>query len=169
MTRRAEESDETMSSTMQSRLLAPLLRQPTVLLTTWDRDGAAVQTPAHIAVAGDHAFIRTYDGSPNNARLRRTPRVEIAPVTARSEGAIRATARRLAGPDATIAARAMRRKYPIRQGWLIPRLYRLRGYRTVYYRLDPVAGVADPAHNRGGAAWRTRGSLPAFRHAWPTL
>lgn len=158
-----------MSSTMQSRLLAPLLRQTTVLLTTWDRDGAAAQTPAHIAVAGDHAFIRTHEGSPNNARLRRNPRVTIAPVTTgRDEGAIRATARPLSGTEATIAARAMRRKYPIRHGWLIPRFYRLRGYRTVYYRLDPVAGAARALPGREAGS-RTRNPLPAIRHALPTV
>lgn len=149
-----------MHSTWQSRLLAPLLREPAVLLTSWDRDGAAVETPAHIAVAGDHAFIRTYDSSPSERRLRRTPRVTIAP--AGRGPAICATARPLRGPEATIAARALRRKYPLLHGFLIPRLYRLRGRRTVYYRLDPAAATAP-------APARERDALPAMRPMAPTI
>ena len=132
-----------MSLTRQSRLLAPLRRELAVLLTTWDRDGAAVETPAHIAIAGDHAFIRTWETSPSHARLRRTPRVLIAPP---GRGpVIRATARPLTGAEATVAARALRRKDPITHGFMLPRLDRLRGHRAVYYRLDPVAAQAVEA------------------------
>lgn len=151
-----------MNPTLQTRLLAPLLRQTTVLLTTWERDGARIETPAHIAVSGDHAFIRTYESSPNHARLRRNSRVEIAPA-ARGGTAIRATARPLSGPEATIAARALRRKYPVLHGWLIPRMYRLRGYRTVYYRIDPVAAASSVAPSR------ERDPLPVMPHAVPSI
>lgn len=149
---------------MQSRLLAPLARQQTILLTTHRRNGAPVGTPVHIAVAGDHAFIRTYDKAGKHKRLRRNPRVAIAPSTIRgvpTGAAIEATARELVGPEATIAARALSRKYPVLHGWLIPTFHRLRGYRTVHYRLDPLnAGYIEPADARNAKA-----QAPALEHA----
>ncbi len=44
--------------------LAPYVRQKTVLLTTYKRDGTQVGTPVHIAVDGDHAYVRTYAAWP---------------------------------------------------------------------------------------------------------
>lgn len=148
-----------MSVSIQTQQLAPLARQTYVLLTTYRRDGTPVGTPVHLAVAGDHAFFRTWDRSGKHKRLRRNPRVTVAPATFRgvpTGEAIAATATELAGPEAVIAARALARKHPILHGWLIPAFHRLRGYRTVHYRLDP--GVTDPRFRRSEVA-------PALTHA----
>lgn len=48
-------------TTPASTVLAPFVRQKTVLLTTYRRDGTPVGTPVHIAVDGDRAFFRTWD------------------------------------------------------------------------------------------------------------
>src|SRR5438477_8753926 len=83
-------------------------RQPTVLLTTYRRDGTPVGTPVSIAVEGDHAFIRTYDRAWKAKRLRNNPDVEVAPSTAlgkQTGGAVRARARLLDGEEAQHAAR----------------------------------------------------------------
>jgi hypothetical protein len=39
--------------------LEPLVRQGTILLTTYRRDGTPVGTPVHVAVEGNRAFVRT--------------------------------------------------------------------------------------------------------------
>lgn len=133
--------------------------QSTVLLTTYRRDGTPVGTPVHIAVAGDHAYIRTFDAAGKAKRLRRNPRIRIAPSTFRGRPtgpAIAGTARLLEGAEAEEAARALRHKYPILHGWLIPRLHRLRGQRTLHFRVDPVPagntalydGSAPPVRRR---------------------
>lgn len=130
-----------MAISIQTRLLAPLARETYVTLTTYRRDGTPVATAIHLAVAGDHAFFRTYDRAGKHKRLRRDPRVTVAPATMRgvpTGDAIAATARELTGPEVGIAARALARKYPVLHGWLIPAFHRLRGYRTVHYRLEPL-------------------------------
>ena len=40
-------------------ILEPFVRQPTVLLTTYRRNGTPVGTPVHIAVDGNRAVFRT--------------------------------------------------------------------------------------------------------------
>ena len=44
-------------------VLEPFVRQQTVLLTTYRRNGTPVGTPVHIAVDGDRAFVRTWDAT----------------------------------------------------------------------------------------------------------
>jgi hypothetical protein len=121
--------------------LAPFVRQRNVLLTTYRRDGTPKGTPVHIAVDGDRAYIRTWNTAWKMRRLRNTPNVTIAPSTARGEPtgpAIPAHARVLSGDEATHAARALARKYPILHGVLIPLFHRMRGYRTMHVELTPT-------------------------------
>jgi PPOX class probable F420-dependent enzyme len=86
----------------------------------------------------------------------------VAPCTARGTPtgpAVTATARRLNGAEAKRAARALRRKYPMLQGVLVPlthRVGRAKTGRTVHFELvlleagqpDPAARAVatDPAH-----------------------
>jgi PPOX class probable F420-dependent enzyme len=129
---------------------APLARQKTVALTTYRRDGTAVATPVSIAVDGDRAYVRSFERAGKTRRIRRDPTVTVTPSTARGTPtgpAIRATARRLAAPEDRHAARALRRKYPLLHGVLVPlahRLGRARTGRTVHFELTGVvqAGVA---------------------------
>lgn len=117
--------------------------QRTVLLTSFKRDGTAVGTPVHIAFEGQTAYIRTYDKSWKYMRIRRNPGITLAPSTVRgvpTGPAIGATARILEGEEATHAARALARKYPIAHGILIPRFHRLRGYKTIHMRVEARDG-----------------------------
>jgi PPOX class probable F420-dependent enzyme len=119
---------------------APLIRQRNALLTTYRRDSTPKGTPVHIAVEGDRAYFRTWDATWKLRRLRRNPNGTVAPSTARGAPlgpAIAVRARILNGEEATHAAHALGRKYPILHGMLIPRFHRLRGYTTVHLELTP--------------------------------
>lgn len=120
---------------------APFARQRTILLTTYRRDGTPVGTPVHVAVAGDHALVRTWDTTWKLRRIRRNPEVTIAPATARgipTGPPRRARARILDGAESEAAGRALARKYPILHGLLIPRLHRLRRNRTMHIELTAL-------------------------------
>jgi PPOX class probable F420-dependent enzyme len=115
--------------------------EDTVLLTSYKRDGTPVGTPVHLVVDGDHAYFRTYDHAWKFKRLMRNPEVEVAPATIRGQPtgpALHGTTRLLSGQAATVAARALSRRHPILHRWLIPWFHRLRGWRTVHFRLDPA-------------------------------
>ena len=121
--------------------LEPFVRQKTVLLTTYRRDGTPVGTPVNIAVDGDRAFIRTFDTAWKLKRIRNNPEVEIAPSTVGGKPtgpAIRAHARVLAGGESAYAGRAIARKYPILHGFLVPLFHRLRRNKTVHIELTPL-------------------------------
>lgn len=123
--------------------LQRFVRQNTVLLTTYRRDGTPVGTPVHIAVDGDRAFVRTWDTAWKLKRIRNNPEVEIAPSTMRGKPtgpAIRAHARVLTGDQSAAAGRAIGRKYPILHGVLIPLFHRLRGNTTMHVELTPIEG-----------------------------
>lgn len=120
---------------------APFVRQNTVVLTTFRRNGTPVRTPVHIAVDGDRAFVRTYDTAWKWKRIRANPAVTIAPSTVRggtTGHAIHARARVLEGDECAVASAALARKYPILHGLLIPRLHRLRRNATIHIELTPV-------------------------------
>jgi PPOX class probable F420-dependent enzyme len=128
-------------------VLEPFVRQQTVLLTTYRRNGTPVGTPVHIAVDGDRAFVRTWDATGKLKRIRNTPEVEIAPSTFRgvpTGPAIRARARILNGNEAVAARRALTRKYPVMHGVLVPLVHRLRGNTTMHVELTPVPAGDGP-------------------------
>jgi uncharacterized protein len=121
--------------------LEPFVRQKTVLLTTYRRDGTPVGTPVNIAVEGARAFVRTWDTSWKLKRIRNNPEVEIAPSTIRGKPtgpAIRARARALSGDEAAHASRALTSKHPILHGILVPLVHRLRGNKTMHIEVTPV-------------------------------
>lgn len=118
--------------------LAKFTKQKTVLLKTFKRDGTAVGTPVHIAVEGDHAFVRTYDAAWKAKRMRNNPRVEIAPSTFRgvpTGAALRGRVRLLDGDEAKHAAGMLARKHRIVHGFLVPLLHRMKRYKTLHYEL----------------------------------
>jgi uncharacterized protein len=127
----------------------PFRKRRTALLTTYRRDGTPVATPVTIAVEGDRAFIRTYDQAWKARRLRRNPRVEIAPSTVQGKPrgeAIAAASRLLSGEEAERAARLIARRQRVLQGILVPLFHRAKRYRTLHYELVPVAkGEQQPA------------------------
>lgn len=120
--------------------LERFVRQRTIRLTTFRRNGTPVSTPVHIAVDGDRAYVRTWDKTGKLKRIRANPNVTIAPSSFRGAATgppIRARAHVLAGDDDRIAAAALGRKYPFLHGWLIPRVHRWRGDTTVHVELLP--------------------------------
>jgi PPOX class probable F420-dependent enzyme len=124
-------------------VLARLVRQKTVLVTTYRRDGRPVSTPVSLAVDGDHAYLRSFERAGKTPRMHNNPGVEVSPSTARGRPtgpAIQATARRLEGAEARRAARLLARKHPLLHGVLVPlthRLGRAKTGRTAHFQLTP--------------------------------
>jgi len=136
----------------RATVLTPFIRQWTVLLTTYRRDGTPVRTPVNIAVDGDRdrAFMRTYDASWKFKRIRNNSDVEVAPSTfgGRLTGpAIRARARILSGREWELASQAINRKHPLFQGILVRLAHRLRGYKTIHMELTPLG---DSGYDESG-------------------
>jgi PPOX class probable F420-dependent enzyme len=122
-------------------LLRPFIDQPTVLLTTFRRDGRPVSTPVSIAIDGGRGFVRTYESSGKFKRLRNNPEVEVAPSTFRGQStglAIRAKTRVLSGADAATASRQIVHKHPWLHGVFVPLTHRLTRKKTVYLELRPI-------------------------------
>ena len=120
--------------------LSPLKDAKTILLTTYKRDGTAVDTPVSIAFDGDRAFFRSYDKAWKTRRLHNNPRVRIAPSTFRGKPtgpAVQARATLLEGEQAEIAARALARRHRVLQAIVVPAAHRLMRYRTMHYELVP--------------------------------
>jgi len=123
---------------------APLVRQKTVVLTTFKRDGTAVPTAVSVAVAGERAYVRSFDKAWKTRRIRNNPRVTLAPSTTLGKptgAAVEAVARRLSGAEYRAASRALARKHPMLHGVLVPlthRLGRRRTGRTVHFELTAV-------------------------------
>ena len=123
--------------------LAPFVRQKTVLVTTYRRDGRPVGTPVSLAVDGDHAYLRSFEQAGKTRRIHRNPRVAVAPSTARGRPtgpAIQATARCLEGAESRRAARLLVGKHPLLHGVLVPlthRLGRAKTGKTVHFQLTP--------------------------------
>lgn len=129
-----------------AKVLEPLVRQKTILLTTYRRDGTPVGMPVHVAVDGDRAFVRTWDTTWKLKRIRRNPVVEVSPSTVggRPTGAaIRARARVLEGEESAHAGRRLARKYPVMHGFLIPLVHRLRGNETIHIELRPAEDAEE--------------------------
>ena len=130
----------------ESSYFAPIEGAKYIALTTYRRDGTAVATPVNVVVEGGHAFFRTWDVSGKAKRIRHTPTVTVAPSSARGRplGApIQASATLLEGAESDHAAALIAKKHPILHGWLIPRVHRLRGWKTQQFRLSPPPGSQE--------------------------
>ena len=128
------------TNTPTAPALEPFVRRRTALLTSYKRDGNPVDTPVTIAVAGDRAFIRSYDKAWKSRRMKNNPEVRIAPSTVRGKPrgqGIPARSRLLEGEEAAHAARALARRQPILQGVVVPLTHRLMRYTTLHYELTP--------------------------------
>jgi len=121
--------------------LRRFLRQKTVSLTSYRRDGRPVPTPVSIAVDGDRAFVRSYEKAWKTRRIGNNPTIEIAPSTRKGTPtgpAATARARRLTGVDAKRAAWLLRRKYPLLHGLIVPlshRTMRAKTGRTIHFEV----------------------------------
>jgi uncharacterized protein len=120
----------------------PFIDQWAILLTSYRRDGTPVGTAVSLAVAGERAFMRSPGTGWKVKRMRRNPRVEIAPCTPRGRPtgpSMPALARPIEGEQAKRAARALRRKHPVLQGVLVPLAHRLMRCGTAYFELRAAA------------------------------
>ncbi len=117
-----------------------LAQQKTVVVTTYKRDGTGVPTAVHVVVDGDHAYLRTWATSGKAKRLRRDPRLLIAPSDSRGKPigpAMSARARLLGSEEEQPIQAAFAKKYPVLQGRLVPLIHRLRHLDTIHYELTP--------------------------------
>lgn len=127
--------------------LAPFVRQKTVSLTTYRKNGQPGRTPVSIAVDGERAYIRSFEKSLKSRRLARDSRVELAAST--GFGTVTGTPipgqmRRLEGAEHRHAASMLRRKHPMLHGVLVPffhRVGRRKTGRTVHFEFVPAVPV----------------------------
>jgi uncharacterized protein len=121
--------------------LATLASHHDMALETRKRDGTWIATAVHPLVEGDHVFFRTWHTSGKAKRLRNFPDVRFAPSTARGRPTgewLRGSATLLDGDDAAHAADLINRRYPLLQGVGVRLYHRLRGYRTLHYRINDI-------------------------------
>ncbi|MDT5090834.1 MAG: hypothetical protein QOH60_197 [Mycobacterium sp.] len=130
-------------------ILAAYVRQKTINLTTFRKDGTAGSSPVSIVVDGDRAYFRSFERAIKVLRLQRNPNVEFGPSTTSGKptGAEQAGRVRLLGEDESrAAARLLRRKYPLLHGVLVPlahRVFRSKFGRTVHAELTPIASLTS--------------------------
>jgi PPOX class probable F420-dependent enzyme len=123
--------------------LARFMRQKTVLLTSYRRDGRPVGTPMSIAVDGRGGGPQLREGREDQPDPSQ-PRVAVAPSTARGRAtgpALQAHARGLEGAEASHAARLLAAKHPLLYGLLVPLAHRAGRPKTgkpVHFELIPV-------------------------------
>lgn len=131
--------------TATNSALAPFVRQKTISLTTFRKDGRPGSSPVSIVVDGDRAYFRSFEQAVKVRRMRRNPMVEFGPATASGKptgytqsGRVRL----LEGPENLKAARLLRQKYPFLHGVLVPsahRLMRSKFGHTVHAELNPLS------------------------------
>ena len=128
---------------------APLTSAKYLLLTSFNRDGAALATPVRVLADGDRAYFRTADASGLSKRLRRTDWVQVSPCTVlgvcRTGPAVDATARLLAGDEAGWAAAQLAPKHPVWRRFLGSLARQVTGRQAVYYEVLPDEGAEEPA------------------------
>ncbi|MDT5303686.1 MAG: hypothetical protein QOG79_7069 [Mycobacterium sp.] len=130
--------------------LAPFVRQKTIRLTTFRKDGTPGTSPVSIVVDGDHAYFRSFERAVKVRRIRRNPNVEFGPSTASGKptGAMQpGRARLLEGDEYRTAGRLLRQKYPFLHGVVVPlshRLMRSKVGLTVHAELTPASSTTTP-------------------------
>jgi hypothetical protein len=128
---------------------APLASAKYLLLTSFNRDGAALATPVRALADGGRAYFRTSATSGLSKRLRRTDWVQVSPCTVlgvcRTGPTVDATARQLAGEEASWAAAQLAPRYPAWRRFLGSLARRMMGDQAVYYEVQPDEVPAVPA------------------------
>jgi hypothetical protein len=146
--------------------LAPFVRQKTVLLTTYRRDG----TPVSITVDGDRACVRSFERARKTRRIRNNPAVTVPPSTARgTPTSSRSTPPHVDRPGRVHPCRsgAGPQVPPMLHGVLVPlahRAGRRRTGRTVHFELAPFGAAASAGCGTGPAIAETS-IVQVTRHA----
>jgi PPOX class probable F420-dependent enzyme len=151
------------------RTLAPFVRQKTIRLTTFRKDGTPGTSPISIVVDGDRAYFRSFERAVKVRRMRRNPHVEFGPSTAKGKptGAMQpGRVRLLDGTEYRAAARLLRRKYPFLHGLVVPAMHRIMRFktgRTVHAELTPVASTDATRQAAGTSRDVIVGTFDAIR------
>jgi len=110
-----------------------------MLLTTFKQDGKPVATSLRVVADGDRAYFQTGHPTGLSGRLRDGGWVQVAPCSVlgliRYNLPLDATARLLAGEEASTAAARLASKYPRRHRFLRRLLHRAPRRDTAYYEL----------------------------------
>lgn len=150
-----------------NQTLAPLVRQKTIRLITFRKDGTAGSSPVSIVVDGDRAYFRSFEQAIKIRRIRRNPNVEFGPSTGSGKptGSVRpGVIRLLDGDEYREVGRLLRRKYPFLHGVLVPsahRLMRSKFGRTVHAELTPLSPTDQLNVTAPDSAAPRRSSHPA--------
>jgi PPOX class probable F420-dependent enzyme len=143
-----------------SGYFAPVERTRHMLLTTFERGGAAASAPVRGVADGDRAYFWTWNGSGSARLMRHTDAVHVTPCSARgflTYGLpLSATARLLHGDEASRATEKLARKHPVRHRFLIPLLQWARRGQMMIYEL--LADDAQGQHAEGFRAPDQRGN-----------
>lgn len=119
-----------------------------LLLTTFKQDGTPMAVPVRAVVDGDRAYFGAWDASGTSKRLRRTDWVQVVACTALGMASFGpragATARLLAGEEASQAADRLAREQRAWRGFLSHLARRVTGRQTVYYELRPDEAAKEP-------------------------
>jgi PPOX class probable F420-dependent enzyme len=130
-------------ATATNQTLAPFVRQKTIRVTTFRKDGTPGSSPISIVVDGDRAYFRSFERAVKVRRIRRNPRVEFGPATGSGKptGPVQpGSVRLLDGAEYRKAGRRLRQKYPFLHGVLVPSAHRLMRFKfggTVHAELIP--------------------------------
>jgi hypothetical protein len=142
---------------------APLATAKYLLLTSFNRDGAALATPVRVLADGDRAYFRTADPSGLSERLQRTDWVQVSPCTVlgvcRTGPTVDATARLLAGDEAGWAAAQLAPSYPLWRRFLGSLAHRVTGRQAVYYEVQPDEAAEEPAPPAAATPARRRATV----------
>jgi PPOX class probable F420-dependent enzyme len=120
-----------------------------LLLTTFKQDGTPMAVAVRAVVDGDRAYFGAWDASGTSKRLQHTDWVQVVACTALGMASFGpragATARLLAGAEASQAAGRLARKQRAWQGYLGSLARRVTGRQTVYFELRPDEAAKEPA------------------------
>jgi PPOX class probable F420-dependent enzyme len=127
---------------------APLASAKYLLLTSFNRDGAALATPVRVLADGDRAYFQTSDASGLAKRLQRADWIQVSPCTVlgvcRTGPTIDATARLLAGDEADWTAAQLAPRHPVWRRLVGSLARRVTGRQAVYYEVQPDEAAEEP-------------------------
>jgi PPOX class probable F420-dependent enzyme len=150
-------------ATATNQTLAPFVRQKTIRIITFRKDGTPGSSPVSIVVDGDRAYFRSFERAIKIRRIRRNPSLEFGPATASGKptGSVQpGVVRLLDGDEYRKVGRLLRQKYPFLHGVLVPsahRLMRSKFGRTVHAELTPSSELYGRSGDGNEAAGRGAG------------
>ena len=149
MSSRPSTTDNSGHQAAQDDRFGSLAPAKYLLLTTFRQDGTPMAVPVRVVADGDRAYFGAWDASGTSKRLRRTDWVQVVACTALGMASFGptagATARLLAGAEASQAADRLAREQRAWRGFLGRLARRVTGRQTVYYELRPDEAAKEPA------------------------